>query len=358
MKKLWEETQKLAGVRVNAVEIDWNPPEVNATQTELRKLDVKEVASIIAMVSSLGDYGFGQQAEEIIASLSTEARKRFRPWEDDLDTVNTKASDPVGKGGSKAGVPKAPEDKRKFKYSVEGISKDESTEKVLSDILKCEVTVSVKDLMGVSSEIRTKLIDKMKTRKVYIDGDLAAMVSGEGLMAARSNFYESEGDTTDLSSTPLLVTAATSKINVTVNGAKILAHVDKGSEINLVPLKVVERLGLPVSKLPAQAFMRGAGAHSTYFAGYVIMEVEIQEIVVNAVVFVIESDPNYDLLLGKPFSAATRMVETTNFDGSSRLEMTSPDGTQHLEVVSSKRDDPKNDRRVPRASSVSFGRRG
>ena len=151
-------------------------------------------------------------------------------------------------------------------------------------------------------------------------------IAGEGLW----EMVEEKQLELNAPETPLS-TSATAQMPVHINGQRVMAHYDGGSEINVISAALAKRLGLAVTTKEKTIGMVGAGGQRSRFVGELQCEVSFGEIATASTLYVLDVfNISYDLLLGKPYGRAVRMVESTNFDGTTDLLAVSTDGKSRV----------------------------
>jgi hypothetical protein len=194
----------------------------------------------------------------------------------------------------------------------------------------------IQDICSLSSSIRKQIVNSTQQRRIY-DSDhetgyikLYDVKSGMIASEEHEGFpkYSEIPEPLNLDYTLLL--AATPSVQGYLHGVKTQLHLDPGAECNVMSQNGYKLIGSPPIEIRENAQMRTASSSTTKFLGVCSgISVKIGGITYDNVTFyVLTRDGDYNVLLGTPFHAMTRMFSRWFATGVMTATITSLDGNK------------------------------
>jgi hypothetical protein len=126
---------------------------------------------------------------------------------------------------------------------------------------------------------------------------------------------------------------------------KVNSLLDNGSEVNLMPRRIFERIDLPIDADIAwtiNTYNTGSETEAHGCLGVChSVPIDIGGVEVKVPVFIVE-ESNQDLLLGRPWERMTRASFTNEDNGDYTCRIKSPDGRRIVQFIAAKADHHRN----------------
>jgi hypothetical protein len=247
---------------------------------------------------------------------------------------------------------------RKFKLESE-INKKISVESVGEQLMDTMVSLPLRNIVAVAPDVSNYIHEQTRKRRVPLqEEDESAMTT-----AVRSGEQSHPASVSASQGLRTFYACPSPQAKVILEQeVKIQALLDPGSEINMMPRRVFEKLGVPIDTRINWAIntYEGSGAdvgkELTKRAPIGVchsIAVDVGGVEVNLPVFVVESC-SHDLILGRPWERATRAEFVNEDDGSLTVIVKSQDGRRIVEFCGCKAEHERN-REFARHPDEPFG---
>ena len=208
-------------------------------------------------------------------------------------------------------------------HLVSELGKNVKTDQIGEKIMDTPVQLSIREILAVSGEVAGYLHDQTRKRRIPIEGRPAAApapapgTAVQATTAAMSSIPSVNVNSVDTKSYYALPSG---HAKVTLDDQlSVNATLDNGSEVNMMPKHVFERMDLPIDteiRWRINAYNTDSGLEAAGPIGVCHdVPINLGGIEVKQHIFVVEYS-NADLILGRPWERAVRASYTNEDDGS------------------------------------------
>lgn len=229
-----------------------------------------------------------------------------------------------------------------FKYRAP--AQDDAAEKEVAEAIKAtKVEVTVGQLYGVSPGLRRYFRDFTTTRRIGVDdtqeasySDLPDVFLDDHAIEAYQNrqsqepLYDENGRIVAEHGIPLRV------LECNINGQMFKGVLDEGSTVVIMSERAWSKTGLPLDPTKHMEIQSANGISNRTTGILMNLPVRVGGITFWLQVQVMQRAP-FDLLLGKPFHALSRMMIRTASDGSTRVTLHDPNSETVVTVPTKER---------------------
>ena len=238
-------------------------------------------------------------------------------------------------------VDSTPVEKQKFRLASkaqESISLDEIGEKIMD----MKISLSLNEIFGISSDVSNWLNDRTRRTRRPIDTATASFATDEDVSPISANVNT-------FSVKPLYACPSGRAATLINNKVDVSALLDDGSELNLMPKRTWEQLGIPIDtdinwRINGYDSKGTVGSKTEYSGPLGVCHsvlVNIGGVEARIPIFVVEYS-NQDLLLGRPWARYVRAVFINEDNGDYTCIIKSPDGRFQAEFVAAKAEHERN----------------
>jgi Protein of unknown function (DUF4100) len=235
-----------------------------------------------------------------------------------------------------------PVEKPKYRLASklqESINLDEIGEKIMD----VKISLSLNEIFGISSDVSNWLNDRTRRTRRPIDTTAANFNATDGDVLSIS------ANVNNLSVKPLYACPSGRAPTLMNNKLDVSALLDDGSELNLMPKRTWERLGIPIDsdinwRINGYDSKGTIGSRTEYSGPLGVCHsvlVNIGGVEARIPIFVVEYS-NQDLLLGRPWARYVRAVFINEDNGDYTCIIKSPDGRFQAEFVAAKAEHERN----------------
>ena len=216
-----------------------------------------------------------------------------------------------------------------YRYASE-LSKKVNISEIGEKIMDTPIQLRLRELFATSPDVATYIHEQTRKRRVPIE--IAPETGDTNLIVAnvRNSQYEYEKSYYALPS---------GRAKVSVDGRLVVdAILDPGSELNIIPRRVFERLNIPIDntiRWRVNGFDTDTAAAIEFSNPIGVchdVPINVGGVEVKQQIFVVEHC-NSDLLLGRPWDRSTRAQYINGDDGSLMVIIKAPDGKRQVEFM-------------------------
>jgi len=232
-------------------------------------------------------------------------------------------------------------EKQKYRLASklqESINLDEIGEKIMD----VQISLSLNEIFGISSDVSNWLNDRTRRTRRPIDTTAASFTTDGNVSSISANINS-------VTAKPLYACPSGRAPTLLNNKVDVFALLDDGSELNLMPKRTWEQLGIPIDtdiNWRINGYdSKGTIGSKTEYSGPVgvchSVIVNIGGVEARVPIFVVEHS-NQDLLLGRPWARHVRAVFINEDNGDYTCIIKSPDGRFQAEFVAAKGEHERN----------------
>jgi len=231
---------------------------------------------------------------------------------------------------------------KKFRLGSE-LGETVTAAKVGEQMMDTPMQFSMRQIMAVAPEVAGYLHDQTRKRRIPVDATTTASAkTTTGNTESVSSPYVNVNST----QARTFYACPSGHAKVTIDQQlTVHALLDNGSEVNMMPRRVFERLGLPIdtdikwkiNTYNTDSELEGLGPIGVCHA----VPIDIGGVEVKQPVFIVEH-ATQDLLLGRPWERAVRAEFINEDDGSYTARIKSPDGRRIVQFCACKSDHERN----------------
>jgi hypothetical protein len=229
----------------------------------------------------------------------------------------------------------------KFRLASE-LNQSISTSDIGEKIMNTSVQLSIREILAVSGDVSNYLHDQTRKRRVPIESAASTTSAKQSGISADVNHI----DTRTFYACP----SGRAKVNLD-NQLQVTALLDDGSELNILPRRIYERLDLPIdteidwringydTKAREELESLDKNGHLLGVCHDVL--VDIGGVGVKQHIFVVEH-ANADLILGRPWGRSTRAEFKNEDDGTYVVRIKSQDGRRLVKFIAAPAEHERN----------------
>jgi hypothetical protein len=246
---------------------------------------------------------------------------------------------------------------KKFRL-VSDLSQTVSTSQIGEKIMDTPVQLSMREVLAVSSEVSSYLHDQTRKRRVPIDPLPVPVPAAANTANMSSSVLASSVNSGYLKK---FYACPSGRAKVTLDHElNVNSLMDNGSELNMMPRRIFERLDLPIDtdirwridKYDSQTNAE-LDEHGPIGVCHDV-SVDIGGVDVKQPIFVVEYCNN-DLILGRPWERMVRAEFINEDDGSYTTRIKSPDGSKVVQFCAVKAEHERNREFARPVENGSFG---
>lgn len=350
MKKIFELTTPTATANNNNITLDTTYGNLGEGSVRITTLD----------------FDNGTRTDEIIDADVNERRRReneilrrrVRPRVDD-EHIIPPPSQEAGTTDDRSQTPNAAprttpistsDSGKKFRLASE-LNQTVSTSQIGEKIMDTPVQLSMREILAVSTEVSSYLHDQTRKRRIPVDSTPASVptttppTSRPNPKAAAAPIPTAIISSTSMDmKTFYACPSGRAKVNID-DQLNVSALLDDGSEVNMMPRRVFEKINLPIDteiRWRINAYNSDTELESCGPIGVCHdVSLDIGGVEVKQPVFVVEHS-NADLILGRPWARAVRAEFINEDDGSYTVRIKSKDGRRVVQFCAVKAEHERN----------------
>lgn len=280
-----------------------------------------------------------QILENLVASTQKKidnTKKRYAPNKSTKEGVATRSKALGNQPEKEATGPQIEKSTRpdpQYRY-VTPIEDPALVKKIAQQSLDSPITISTRELLSVAPDIRRHIKDQLITKRV----------------ATTAAFMETSEDEPEVLPAPVMVTNVTTEnlivakqteelrvIDTLIQGIKVVATVDDGSQIVSIRQDMWEKIGLPIRSDKIMVMESANKSKDATMGLLQDLKIDIGGYDFYLQVQVVKDAP-YEMLLGRPFFTLTQATHKHFDNGESRLTLLDPNSGDKITFPTRARD--------------------
>jgi predicted aspartyl protease len=195
-----------------------------------------------------------------------------------------------------------------------------------------KIKVTAQELLALAPDIRTNVVEAIRMKRLPVAPSVSLIVRKEPAVSVNQ-----------MELGPPMYACVSGKARAHVNGEIfVTALLDHGSEINIIPLRIFEKLDLPLDediKWKITTMEEGKGKDVLGVCHEVRIAIGGAEVTVP---FFVVGESRNDLMLGRPWERRARAVFTNEDNGDVTVKIKSEDGRRIVKWTAAKANDERN----------------